>query len=105
MFRLKKKGGGNKFTFISIVMILAAIYVLRLVSPQKETTYPDIIRYNDLRYKYVETVKSSPLMYARKKPACAEGYIVLARRGTSVLEEVYIYEGSMKYRRYEVLKE
>jgi len=105
MFTMRKKGGGNKFTFISIIMILAVVYVFRLVSPQKEVSYPDTIRYDNLEYAYVETVRSSSVMFVRKRPPSAEGFIILVRRGTSALEEVYIYEGSKKYRRYEVLKE
>ena len=105
MFIFKKRRSGNKYTFISIIMILAIIYVFKLASPQKETVYPDIIQYDNLRYKYVETVKSSPVMFARKKSVSEEGYMILARSGISTLEEVYIYGGYLKYRRYEVLKE
>ena len=43
MFIIRNKGSGNKFTFISIIMIIAVICVFRLVSPQKETEYPDIM--------------------------------------------------------------
>lgn len=105
MFTMRKKGGGNKFTFISIIMIIAVVYIYRLALPQKEVSYPYAIRYDNLGYVYVETIKSLPVMFVRKRPASEEGFVILARRGTSVLEEVYIYEGSMKYRRYEVLKE
>lgn len=105
MFLYGRKGGGNKFTFISIIMIIAVIYVFRLVSPQKETEYPDTMHYNNVKYEYVETVKSSPFMFVRKKPVSEEGYIILARRGIDIKEEVYIYEGFRKYRRYKVLKE
>ncbi|HOR85909.1 MAG TPA: hypothetical protein PLL98_05425 [Bacillota bacterium] len=105
MFVFRRKSSGNKYTFISIIIIIAALYVLRLTSPQKETAYPDIIHYNDLGYKYVETVRSSPFMYTRKRPVCEEGYIVLARRGVSIAEEAYIYGGRMKYRRYKVIEE
>ncbi|MHB1393566.1 MAG: hypothetical protein ACYCYE_10945 [Clostridia bacterium] len=101
----KKKRSGNIATFISIVLILVAFYVFRLVSPQKGIVYSDIIQYNNIRYVYVETIKSSPFMFARKRPVSEDGYIILARRGISIKEEVYIYEGYMKYRRYEILKE
>lgn len=105
MFKLIKKSSSSRLTFISIVMILVVIYIFRLVSPQKEAAYPEIIQYDNLRYVYVETVKRSPVMFSRKRPASEEGYMILARRGISSLEEVYIYEGHLKYRRYEVLKE
>lgn len=101
IFRGKRKG--NKFTFISIIMILVVMYAVKLASPQKEAAYPDSIRYDNLRYVYIETVKSSPVMFVRKRPASEEGYIILARRGISVSEEIYIYEGYRKYRRYVVL--
>lgn len=91
--------------FISIIMILAVLYVFRLISPQEATEYPDIIRYSNQRYIYTETVKSMPIMFSKVRPASEEGYMVLSRRGTSVEEEVYIYEGYRKYRRYDVLKE
>lgn len=108
MFMFKKRRGnprGSKLTFISIILIVAAIYVFRLVSPEGETAYPDIIQYDSLRYIYTETVKSSPFMYVRKRPVSEEGYIVLARRGKNPREEIYIYEGYLRYRRYVVLKE
>lgn len=105
MFTMRKKGGGNKFTLISIIMIIAVVYIYRLALPQKELSYPDITRYDNRGYVYIETIKSMPVMFTRKRPVSEEGFIILARRGTSALEEVYIYEGSMKYRRYVILKE
>jgi hypothetical protein len=101
----RNKRSGNKYTFISIVMILTIIYIFRLGSPQEEAAYPDIIQYGNLRYIYMDTVNSSPIMFVRKKPASEQGYMILARRGISILEEVYIYEGHKKYRRYVVIKE
>lgn len=105
MFSTMRKGGGNKFTFISIIMIIAVVYVFRLVSPQKEVSYPDTIQYDGLEYVYVETLKSSSIMFARKKSSSEEGFIILARRGTDALEEVYIYEGARRYRRYKAMKD
>jgi hypothetical protein len=103
----KRKGrtGGGKYTFISIILIVIAVYVFRMVSPQVETEYPVTIHYDGQRYSYSETIKSWPFAYARKRPVCEEGYIVLARRGVSVQEEVYIYEGNSRYRRYVAVKE
>ena len=105
MFAFKRKRSGNRYTFISILLIVVAVYVFRLVSPHEEAAYSDIIQYNNIRYVYMETVKSSPFMFVRKRPTSEEGYIILARRGISIEEEVYIYLGYMKYRRYVVLKE
>ena len=108
MFTFKKgrrRPGGGRFTFISIVLIVLALYVVRLVSPQQEAAYPNTIQYSGVRYEYAETVKGWSFMFARKRPVSEEGYIVLARRGIDVSQEVYIYEGHMKYRRYLVLIE
>lgn len=93
MFKLRIKSGSNKLTLIAIIMILAVIYLFRLISPQKEAAFPDIIKYDNLRYAYVETVKRAPVMFSRKRTASEDGYMILARRGISTLEEVYIYEG------------
>ena len=100
MFIIRNKGSGNKFTFISIIMIIAVICVFRLVSPQKETEYPDIMHYNNVKYEYAETVKGYPFMFVRKKPVSEEGIIILTRRGTDTHEEVYVYEGFRKSRGY-----
>lgn len=103
MFIFRGNRKGNKFTFISIIMILVVMYAVKLVLPQKEIEYSDTIRYDNQRYVYVETIKSSPFMFVRKRPGSEEGYIILARRGISAEKEVYIYEGYRKYRRYMVL--
>jgi len=103
VFIFKGKRRGNKFTFISIIMILVVIYVVKLASPQREVVYPDNIRYDNQKYVYAETVKGSPTTFIRKRPGSEEGYIILARRGVSAEKEVYIYEGYRRYRRYVVL--
>ena len=105
MFASRKGFGGNKYTFISILMILVIVYAFRLISPQKEAAYPDIIQYGDLRYQYIETVKGSPVMFVKRRPTGKEEYIILARRGKKTTDELYIYEGYLKYRRYVVFKE
>jgi hypothetical protein len=105
LFVFKRKRSGNKSTLISIIIILAVIYAMRLVSPHKEAAYPDIIHYDGLSYIYSETVRTFPLMFTRKRPVSEEGFIILARRGISTADEVYIFEGFRKYRRYVVLKE
>lgn len=105
MFTSRKWGGGNRYTLISILIILVIVYVFKLASPQKEVAYPDIIQYNGFRYLYVGTDGGSPLMFTRSKPAGREGYLILARRGISTSEAIYIYEGYLKYRRYVILKE
>ena len=105
MFTFGKKRGGNRYTFVSIILILIVFYVFRMVSPQKEVVYSDIVQYNNIRYVYMETIKSAPFMFTRKRPVGEEGYIILARRGISIQEELYVYEGNLKYRRYVVLRE
>lgn len=105
MFTFRGKRSGNRYTLASILLILIIVYVFRMVSPHKEVVYSEIIQYNNARYIYTETIKSSPLMFVRKRPVSEEGYIILARRGIRIQEELYIYEGFRKYRRYVVLKE
>jgi hypothetical protein len=104
MFTSGRKSS-NRLTFISIIMILAVIYIIRLISPQKEAAFPDTIQYDNHRYAYVEIIKGSPTTFSRKRPASEEGYMVLTLRGISTEEEIYIYEGFRKYRRYVILKE
>ncbi|HNR03707.1 MAG TPA: hypothetical protein PKU88_08555 [Bacillota bacterium] len=105
MFIIRNKGSGNKFTLISIIMIIAVIYIFRLISPQKEIEYPDTMHYNNVKYEYAETVKGLPFMFVRKRPVSEEGFIILVRRGTDTQEEIFMYEGFRKYRRYEALRE
>lgn len=109
MFSLGRKkrrsGGGNKATFISILLILCILFVFSRVAPGKDAAYPDVIGYNGRYYQYEETVKGYPFMYYRSRPAGREGWLILARRGVSKDEEVFIYEGSFKYRRYSVMME
>jgi hypothetical protein len=105
MFTFRRKRSGNRYTFVSIVLILIIVYLFRMMSPHKEVEYSDIVQYNNIRYVYMETIKSSPFIFVRKRPVSDEGYIILARRGISIQEELYIYEGSQQYRRYVVLKE
>lgn len=104
MFTSRKRGSGNKYTFIVILMIFGIAYIMGRISPQKEAVFPDIIQYNTLSYQYTETVKASPFMFKRSKPAGREGFLILARRGIKASEEIYIYEGHLKYRRYVVVK-
>jgi hypothetical protein len=105
MFTFRRKRSGNRYTFVSIVLILIIVYLFRMMSPHKEVEYSDIVQYNNIRYVYMETIKSSPFIFVRKRPVSDEGYIILARRGISIQEELYIYEGPQQYRRYVVLKE
>ncbi|HWQ30430.1 MAG TPA: hypothetical protein VN549_05510, partial [Negativicutes bacterium] len=104
MFSLRRKkrktGGGNKATFITILLVLCILFVYSRTAPAKDAAYPDVIGYNGSYYQYAETVKGSPFMYHRSRPAGAEGYLILTRRGVSKDEEVFIYEGTFKYRRY-----
>jgi len=105
MFLFKRRKSGNKITFIVILMIFGIVYIMGRISPQKEAVMPDLIQYNGLRYQYTETLRSSPFMFRRSKPSSADGFLILARRGTSADEEIYIYEGNLRYRRYKVLEE
>lgn len=103
--RNRKTGGGNKLVFISILLVLCILFVYNRAVPGKDAGYPDIIGYNGRYYQYEETVKGSPFMYYRSRSAGKEGWLILARRGVSKDKEVFIYEGSFKYRRYSVMVE
>jgi hypothetical protein len=74
------------------------------ISPDKEIVYPDSIQYGSSEYQYMETVKGSPFMFVRSKPSGKVGHLLLARRGISNSEEIYIYEGNSRYRRYVVVE-
>ncbi len=93
-------GSGNKYVFIVIIMILGIVYIMGELSPDKEVVFPESIRYDGRSYQYTGTFKGSPLMFKRSRPASAEGFLALSRRGTKASEEIYIYEGHFKYRRY-----
>jgi len=95
----KKGNSGNKYTLISIILILAALYVYKITAPQKDIEYPEYIHYMDNTYRYTETVKKSPITFKRLRGSTDEGHIVLAQRGGSS-DEIYIYEGRKQYRRY-----
>ncbi len=86
-------------------MILGIIYIMGRLSPQKEAVMPVKLQYNGYSYQYTETFKSSPFMFKRSKPASADGFLILTRRGTEPDQEIYIYEGNLRYRQYKVLKE
>lgn len=105
MFLFKKRRSGNKTIFIVILMIFGIIYIMGRISPQKEAVMPIQIHYNSHSYQYTETFKGSPFMFKRSKPASADGFLILTRRGTEADQEVYIYEGNLRYRQYKVLKE
>lgn len=90
---------GNKYTLISIVLILAVLYVYRLTIPQKDNEYPEYIHYMDNTYRYSETIRKSPITLKRLSGSSDEGHIILAERGGSS-DEIYIYKGKKWYRRY-----
>jgi hypothetical protein len=85
-------------------MILGIVYIMGSISPKKEVVYPDSVRYDGRSYQYTETSKGSPFLFKRSKPASAEGFFILSRRGIEASEEIYIYEGNFKYRRYVIVE-
>jgi len=98
-----RKGGGSKYTFISIIIILAVLFIYRYSMPQRNVDYPATIHYSGSTYEYYEDVRSSPIYFKRVRGASEEGHMVLARRGSKYDEvplELYIYQGSSKYRKY-----
>lgn len=106
MFASGRKGigSGNKYVFIVIIMILGIVYIMGRISPDKEVVFPVNIQYDGRSYQYAETFKGSPFMFKRSRPASAEGFFILSRRGIKASEEIYIYEGHFKYRRYVVVE-
>ncbi len=103
MFMFRGKRSGNRYTLLSIVMILLMLYGISRISPRKEVVFPQSVQYKGYWYEYAETVKKTPLQFVRKRPASEEGFIILAlRKGSSeaVLKEIYLYQGFMLYRRY-----
>lgn len=103
MFIFKRSKGGNRYTLMSIVIILLMLYAFKMVSPQKNIEYPSSIHFQGYRYEYADTVKKTPLQFTRRRPASEEGFIVLTLRKESkeaVPEEAYLYQGFFQYRRY-----
>lgn len=105
MFVSRRRRSGNRYTFAVILMILGIMYIMGRISPQKEVEFPVMLQYNGYSYQYTETFKGSPFMFKRVRPSTAEGFLILARRGVEADQEIYIYEGNLRYRRYEALKE
>lgn len=103
MFIFRRSKGGNRYTLMSIVIILLMLYAFKTVFPQKNIVYPASIHFQGYRYEYADTVKKLPLQFIRRRPASEEGFIVLVLRRDNkdtVPEEAYLYQGFLEYRRY-----
>lgn len=109
-FRLGKafKKGGSKYTIISIFIIGLMVIMLRATAPERSEEYPEIVFYNSYEYNYVKTISDNPLSYIRKKEMSYEGYILLLKRKNkkdNPPNEVFIYTGFRKYRKYVNIRE
>lgn len=103
VFIFRRSKGGNRYTLMSIVIILLMLYAFKTVFPQKNIVYPASIHFQGYRYEYADTVKKLPLQFIRRRPASEEGFIVLVLRRDNkdtVPEEAYLYQGFLEYRRY-----
>ncbi|NLM44497.1 MAG: hypothetical protein GX201_10875 [Clostridiales bacterium] len=102
--RIINRLGGNRFTLISIIMILGMILLARITMPPRNDLVPtERIVYLDNPYIYKETISDSPFKFIRGKEGSQEGFKVLLMRKdrkASVPEEVYIYIGNKKYMKY-----
>lgn len=108
MFTFGRGRSGGRYTFISIIIILAVLYAYRYTMPQKAVEYPELIHYQGSTYQYSESIRNSPVLFKRLRGLGDEGHIVLARRSrtnSGALSELYIYEGFMRYRKYVIKNE
>lgn len=94
----------NKYTLISLILIVAMLYVLKSRMPAGDVQYHKLVTYNHTKYKYEEVIKANPLKFVRAG-SVEEGKLVLLQRGdkgTATPEEIYIYAGSGRYLRYKI---
>jgi hypothetical protein len=105
--RLAKKGG-NKYTLISIIIILLMMYFIKSRLGVNETNnYPNYVNYKDYNFEYRQTIRESSFKFVRKYGANYEGHILLIKRGenwNTAPSKVYIFVGSKTYREYDLVK-
>ncbi len=97
---------GNRYTLISILLIIVMLYGYRFISGGASGDYPPYVYYNNQKYEYTETVKESSLKFVRKYGKNYEGYVLLVKRAESKMEQpeaVYIYASWKNYYKYQLL--
>jgi hypothetical protein len=105
MLKSLRKRSGDRYTLISILLILAMLYGYRFAAGEKQGDYPGEVYYNNQKYDYTETVKESSLKFTRKYGKSYEGYMLLVKRTESKKEQpeaVYIYASWRAYRKYQM---
>lgn len=93
----------NKYTIISLIIIMAVLYIIKNRIPVSTAKYYEVVNYVNVRYKYMDTVRGSAFSFVRAG-GTKEGNIVLLRRkdkSQAIPVNIYIYAGSGRYLKYE----
>jgi hypothetical protein len=104
--RRKRKKSSSMYTFMSILLIIAALYLVKFISPNRDVVYPDVLYYNSIKYRYVDTISEFPLKFIRRRKMSYEGHSLLihsSEKNQNPPKQVYIFLGSRKYRRYKLV--
>lgn len=107
---LKKLGkrSGNRYTIISIMIIILMMYFFKIsFFGKEEGSYPQNVKYRGYNFEYSQTISESSFGFVRKYGASFEGHMLLLRRGenwNTAPSNTYIYIGSRKYREYDSVK-
>lgn len=105
--RLNKKSG-NRYTMISIIIIILMLYFFKIaLGGSGEENYPQYVYYGDYKYHYSITISESSFRFVRKYGMSYEGHILLLKRGENwetAPSKVYIFKGGRKYREYELVQ-
>lgn len=104
--RLRKRSG-NKYTLISIVLIILVFYSLRFVVGSKTGDYPQDVYYGNYKFQYTKTINEASYKFVRKYGVSYNGYMLLLKRGENwdtAPSKVYIFTSRGKYREYELVQ-
>jgi hypothetical protein len=107
MLKSFSKRSGNKYTIISIIMIILMMYLFKFTMGGTEVNYPQYIYYGDHKYEFNQIVNESSFKFQREYGRSYEGHILLLMRGerdTANPVKVYIFTKWRKYREYELVK-
>ncbi|OGO78161.1 MAG: hypothetical protein A2Y23_12330 [Clostridiales bacterium GWB2_37_7] len=105
MLKRLSKSNGNKYTLISIIMIILMMYFFKFAFGGTEGSYPQFVYYGERKYEFSQTVSESSFRFIRKYGMSYEGYTLLLKRGERNLktpEKVYIYAKWGKYKEYKL---